>query len=931
MTAGFIGRRIADRYVLQNILGRGGHGEVWAANDTLCQTRVALKLLQFKMQDESARIRREVSALRLLRIPGVVQMLDEGTSAGQPFIVMELVEGIPFPGTSSRDWTNLENVTHALLETLDRVHATGVVHGDIKPGNVLVDALGRPTLLDFSLALAPSLGRDTKADEYIMGTPDYFAPEQIVGEPITPATDLYALGVVLYEALSGRLPHETNDFQTLIRLRLTEVPPKLHTIAPHVPQTIAEIIDGLLTREAKERPQSASELLERLRDRTTRQPITRGTFFGNRHMLESLVQAAQEKRSLDVFGARGSGRTRILQELAASLDLAGVTVFWAMPGKRAFSSLAHALALPDDPSARKPEMVDQALQETLDQGRVWMADDESRLDRHSRAALERARTRGAVFRCFEINESDALPARNDVVLLQPWSESDLRDLFVPADRIFHLNEDAAHELLFRSQGNPLRIFRELAAWERAGFVQKVGGRWLASREALDLLAAGRIVWPTQTNAPSNEHGAIAQVLRRGAEGRLFHLIAAQKTEPTEIVAETLALAEALTLQGSLGQATALLGDGLRAARRAATQIGDWPEIQLLELMVELAIADGSPRALDSALYELCRATKATPEIQALDQLIRAALAMRTIAGPRAMSLLDAITPFTNPNLERRLQHVRVQAARRCSLEDERAVLEEVKPWAIHAGEWAQASYSGWLGRLRYREGQFDEAADLHTNAAAGERWMTERIGALLNAASALLEAFRFDEAVHVAEEARRRSAQCRHTYCEARAEWLLRTARYRRKDLLDVDEEFVDLAAKTGVVDLEALAGLTEAAIAWRAGCMEQAARLARRTEHRWTTLGKTSGAQFAHVLALAATGVTEEWEPLVESAIHSPVPGAGIQMLGLLSFVDAHRGREVRAAMDNLRTKIPRRFWSRRMDVLSVDEAWSYVTSQST
>ncbi|HMY19485.1 MAG TPA: hypothetical protein PKA58_24340, partial [Polyangium sp.] len=161
---------------------------------------------------------------------------------------------------------------------------------------------------------------------------------------------------------------------------------------------------------------------------------------------------------------------------------------------------------------------------------------------------------------------------------------------------------------------------------------------------------------------------------------------------------------------------------------------------------------------------------------------------------------------------------------------------------------------------------------------------------------------------------------------EARAEWLMRTARYRRADALEVDEEFVDLVAKTGVLDLEALAGLTEAAIAWRRGDMDGAARLARRTEHRWTTLGKTWGALFARTLLIAATGATEEWEQLVEAAMHSPVSGAGIQMLGLLGYACPTRALELLPAMRTLRTAIPERRWALRMDILSVEEAMQYV-----
>ena len=921
-------RCIAGRYVLRNVIGRGGHGEVWEASDTLTHALVAIKLLRsdagfgakdaegdlkpqmYKLGGEPARVRREVSALRLLRIPGVVQMLDEGIDDGQPFLVMERVAGSPFPAAANRSWSSIATTTLALLETLDRVHAAGVVHRDIKPGNVLVDEHGHPTLLDFGLSLGPSLVRDSRDDGHIRGTPGYLAPEQIVGETITPATDLYALGVMLYEALSGHLPHETDDFQTLMRLRLTVAPPRLADIAPDVPVAIANAIDSLLARTPKERPQSASELIDRLRDRT----VHRGTFRGDRSAVDALVAAAREKRSVDLAGMRGTGRTHTLQEVAAVLADMGLGAVWTVPGKRPFSSLVNVMDVSDEPKQRKPDpaAVDRALAEMLNAGRVILADDEAGLDRHSRSALERARSFGSVIRVVDTIEEETTLARDDVVVLALWPEARLRDLFVGPDRIFHLREDAAHELCARSQGLPSRIFGKLASWERAGLAQKVGHQWMLSREALDRIAA--------------------QIERAQAD-------------PIEIVAETLALAEPLVLQGWLGRATALLLEGLWAARQGAAQgsgggfgakdVEGGPKLQMfnrgesriLGWLVELAIADGSPRALDSVLYELCRVAHSTAETEALEQLVRAALAMRTIGGDRAISLVDGITPFLNLDLERARQQVRVQSARRCSFEREQSVLAEAEVWARHAGERAQARFSGWLGRLRYREGRFDEAAELHAKAAIGEPWTTERVATNLNCASALIEAFRFDEAVVVADEARRLSAECRHVYYEARAEWLMRMARYRRGDLLDVDEELVDLAAQTGVVDLEALVGLTEAAIAWRRGDMERMVVLARRTEQRWTMLDNTWGALFARTLAIAATGTsTEEWDALAHAATEIPVSGAGIQMLGLLALRRADAAAELMPAMIELRNAIPERHWRYRMDVLSVDEAWAFV-----
>ncbi|MEZ4299014.1 MAG: serine/threonine-protein kinase [Polyangiaceae bacterium] len=224
---------LADRYRLLRVLGRGGHGEVWEAEDRLTSTLVAVKLLR-SSGVEPARVRREVSALRLLRIPGVVQMLDEGVDGDTAFVVMERVQGDPFPGHERRAWADLAPAATSLLETLSRVHQIGVVHRDLKPQNVLVDPQGRATILDFGLSLGASLGQALSEEGSVAGTPDYLSPEQLLGTQVTPATDLYSLGVMLFEALSGRLPHEAGDLQALLRSRLAVS----HLPSPTSPPTL---------------------------------------------------------------------------------------------------------------------------------------------------------------------------------------------------------------------------------------------------------------------------------------------------------------------------------------------------------------------------------------------------------------------------------------------------------------------------------------------------------------------------------------------------------------------------------------------------------------------------------------------------------------------------------------------------------------------
>ncbi|WP_437588278.1 protein kinase domain-containing protein [Sorangium sp. So ce1000] len=787
---------IAGRYAIRRRLGHGAFGEVWAADDLLTGTLVAVKLLDRGAGNEPARVRREVAALRLLRLPGVVRMLDEGIDQGIPFLVMEHLAGAPFPGqVEPRRWAAIAGVTARLLQTLGRIHAAGVIHRDLKPENVLVDAEGRPTILDFGLSFRGAVAEGPTADGALLGTPAYFAPEQILGDPVSPATDLYALGVMLYESLSGRLPHEAGDLAELLRARLTGPVAPLEQLAPDVPPAVARLIDRLLSRAPEDRPRSAEEV--------------RGQLHGVPELLEG-------------------------------------------------------------------------------------------------AALPQASV----------------------------AEAELRSLFAGPDRLFHLQEDAAHELWVRTQGHPDRVAAEVAAWVHGGLARRDGERLVIDRDALDDLEAERTLRPSAPAAgqSAEQHRAAARELSPSAAGRLFHLIAGQDARrgasAADVAAEAVTTALLLAHAGQLGRAIAVLSEGLLAARRGARRRGageGWGEARLLGCWVQIAISDGKPRALDRVLYEICRAGERTAELAALEGLVRAALAVRTMGSDRALAMLDAsVPPFADLELDRVRQHLRVLAARRGPAEREEAVLAEVSAWAAARGDAeAEASLADWLGRLRYRQGRFEEAAQLHACAAEAGRWTTARIDARLNGASALMEAFAFDAAREQAEAGRALARGCRHAYFEGRAEWLLRTVAYRSGQAEAPDHELVELAARLDVAFLEGAVCLTEAAVAWRAGRLDEALALAERAAR--SLVGTTeAGVLLARSLALACGGAGTEADALAlaERAARCSAPGVGIQALALLSRVCPAVQPALREAAGPLTAAIPRRRWGERMDILSVAEA---------
>lgn len=1017
---------LGGRYRLQQLLGRGGQSEVFAADDLLTGAQVAIKLLHRGLGADAARVCREALALRMLRLPGVVRLLDEGVEDAQLFLVMERVEGHHFPGPGrGGSWPSITGVVIALLETLARIHAAGVVHRDLKPANVLVNDEGRPTVLDFGICSGTRLGDTIGEKGWIVGTPAYLAPEQILVEPVTPQTDLYALGVLLYEALSGQLPHAGADSRSLMRARLLERPPPLRTRAPDVPRAVAEMVDLLLARAPEARPGSAADVLAAIRGQPVG-PVTGPSLprLGGDAAVREVLDAVRARRSVDLVGPAGAGRSRCLAEVADALQSDGVQIAWTLPGQRAFSSVEPVLGPLDAHGERRLNdvvaIVEEALRNALARGLVVLADPADRLDRWSAAALERCRSSGAIVRVLSGPSPSPEPGgeRGDegAIRLTPLDEEALRPLFAGPDRIFHLRSDAARILWARTAGLQARVAEEVEAWVRAGIARWDGAALVIDRETLDGLDAGlrvaplggraladarssaamalhleelaawvSIAWPladaellgaamgaprwrveadieelVQSGAarrllggriePSAAtqadrvwpleqrraaHRAVGRALARGAAGRFFHLVAAigdagaSGAEALEIADEAEALAAGLARDGRLGQALATLDQGLCSVRRSLSTADPERaarEERLLTLWVIVALFEATPQACDRALYEISRSQVhfRNEAFGNLEQLVRAAIAFAA-GGDRAITLLDAMDPFAAEDLERHRQGLRVLSARRCSQEVEERVLGEVAAWAVRTGDAVtRARYATWLGRLRYRQGRFDEAARLHAEAADGEPWVTARIAARLNGASALMDAFRHQEAAASAEDALKQAKACRHPFFEARAEWVLRSTAYRAGAAMAPDLELVDAVARFGTGDLEATVCFNEAAIAYRAGRLEVARGLAQKALLIWESIHDTWPAVLIRCLALAcgARPAAREGARLAQRAMTCSVPGIGVQALGLLAQARRSVPPSWKEAALSLTGEIPRRSWHVRMDILSVEEA---------
>ncbi len=484
------GVRLAGRYRVGEPLDRGGAGAVWLATDELTGTEVAVKVLPSTRAIDLARARREAATLRWLRLPGVVRLLDDGVEGDAAYLVMERVRGAPFPGANAVPvpWARVHRTTVALLETLVRVHWAGVVHGDLKPGNVLVDAEGLPVVLDLGLSAGPEAPTDPSRAGTIAGTPQYLAPEQVRRQPASTASDLYSIGVMLFEALSGRMPHPQQTLAELFEARRTVPAPPLLSAAPGVPRSVAYLVDRLLRIDPAERPPSARAALEIL-DASSPGGSSAAAlpWVGPRDVVEALAAAGREGRSEDVVGPPGSGRTRALAEACALLEQEGRRVLRVPPGRRPLESLLAAVGDPGVPPGASADdvrrEVEWKLSALLASGTVVVADDADALDRLSAEALAGSRGAGSILRSLRTSPTYALA-------LEPLSGPALASLFVGHDRIHHLREDAARELSARTEGRPGRVAAELGAWERAGLARREGDRWIVGREAIERLASG---------------------------------------------------------------------------------------------------------------------------------------------------------------------------------------------------------------------------------------------------------------------------------------------------------------------------------------------------------------------------------------------------------------------------------------------------------
>jgi serine/threonine-protein kinase len=264
------GTVLGQRFEILSCLGAGGMGIVYKARDRQLNDVVALKTLNSTAtsQDGLERLKNELRLARRITHRNVLRTHDFGEADGLPFISMEYVRGVTLREllvqTGELPFSIALRIARQLLSGLEAAHAMGIVHGDIKPENLILDATGQLRIMDFGLAHAARGARAQKG--WVEGTLGYLAPEQFAGQPGDTRSDLYACGVVLFEMLAGRRPFPASDVAELMYRVGNETPPSLRDHVPHVPERLVDLVARCLVRDPAGRPASAAALMAELEE-----------------------------------------------------------------------------------------------------------------------------------------------------------------------------------------------------------------------------------------------------------------------------------------------------------------------------------------------------------------------------------------------------------------------------------------------------------------------------------------------------------------------------------------------------------------------------------------------------------------------------------------------------------------------------------------
>jgi eukaryotic-like serine/threonine-protein kinase len=317
------GELIQSRYRLQRLLGSGASGSVWAARNELIDRDVALKIMRPDVAEDAVALQRffnEAKASGRVRSPSIVEILDLGQAEdGSPFLVFELLEGEGLDEKLRREGTVAPEMLMEMLvgvaRALELAHAQGIIHRDLKPANIFVTRgqNGQPIakILDFGISKIFDTGHNFTLTRTgtVVGSPAYMSPEQAAGrEDIDGRADIWSLGVVMYEALTGTLPHQAANYNQLMVRILTQDSDAVSTRKPDLPQSVSAIVDACLKRERDARTSNSGTLASQMEGTLREMRAVRFRALGRRSVDRNSPGGSAEiqRRSTD-GGGHGGG------------------------------------------------------------------------------------------------------------------------------------------------------------------------------------------------------------------------------------------------------------------------------------------------------------------------------------------------------------------------------------------------------------------------------------------------------------------------------------------------------------------------------------------------------------------------------------------------------------------------------------------------
>jgi tRNA A-37 threonylcarbamoyl transferase component Bud32 len=328
LASSLIGTVLSGRYRLESKLGSGGMSTVYLARDETLQRRVAVKVMHREMSDQPdqlERFRREARAVAQLSHPNVVAVIDAGEDGGHPYIVFEHVEGETLKERIDRlgRLPIVEAAAYGIEvgRGLAAAHSHRLIHRDVKPQNVLIDAEGRAKVTDFGIARSLESDGLTKTGR-VLGTTDYVAPEQAMGQAVDARCDVYSLGVLLYEMLTGEVPFKADTLVGVAMKHVNEEMPDVQKRCPGVSSALAAVIDRSTAKEPKRRYPDMVSMLADLEGALEVEVARGGTDGQATNVLDAVPR---RRRLLPPRRASAAGVLLVLAAVAAALLIAALT------------------------------------------------------------------------------------------------------------------------------------------------------------------------------------------------------------------------------------------------------------------------------------------------------------------------------------------------------------------------------------------------------------------------------------------------------------------------------------------------------------------------------------------------------------------------------------------------------------------------------